>query len=256
MKLVTDFINSFGITGENVRVSRLKDMIHVKMPLKVANEMLQTEFAMFRSQTERQVILPRITQPYYLPEEIAAKVSLVDDILRFPSINQPIMAYGAEETTDDSSAFSSCGTRCSGFTTPAVLQSAYGYSTLTESTTGNSVSVAEFQYQYYDNKDLITFSSSCGVTVEVDTTIGGNVEQICEAGGCVEALLDIEYIAAITSPVPLTVIYSSSFSLLNWIDQVIAMDEPPLGACVRNGIRMTFIDVYRRLYSVHTTYHP
>ena len=94
------------------------------------------------------------------------------------------------------------------------------------------------------------------MTVEVDTTIGGNVEQICEAGGCVEALLDIEYIAAITSPVPLTVIYSSSFSLLNWIDQVIAMDEPPLGACVRNGIRMTFIDVYRRLYSLHTTYHP
>ena len=149
-----------------------------------------------------------------------------------------------------------CGAKCSGFTTPAVLQSAYGYSTLTESTTGNSVSVAEFQYQSYDNKDLSTFSSSCGVTVEVDTTIGGNVEQICEAGGCVEALLDIEYIAAITSPVPLTVIYSSSFSLLNWIDQVIAMDEPPLGECVKNDIGMTFIDVYRRLYSLHTTYRP
>lgn len=39
-------------------------------------------------------------------------------------------------------------------------------------------------------------------------TIGGNNPKICEAGGCVEALLDIEYIEAVANPIPLTVIYS------------------------------------------------
>lgn len=48
------------------------------------------------------------------------------------------------------------------------------------------------------------------MTADVEETIGGNVEAICEAGGCVEALLDIEYIEAVANPIPLTVIYSST----------------------------------------------
>jgi hypothetical protein len=54
---------------------------------------------------------------------------------------------------------------------------------------------------------LKAFSSSCGATVDVATTIGGNNEAVCLAGGCVEALLDIEYIEAVANPIPLTVIY-------------------------------------------------
>jgi hypothetical protein len=61
-----------------------------------------------------------------------------------------------------------------------------------------------------DNTDLESFGTACGVTATVETTIGGNNPKVCEAGGCVEALLDIEYIEAIAHPVPLTVIYSST----------------------------------------------
>jgi hypothetical protein len=48
------------------------------------------------------------------------------------------------------------------------------------------------------------------VTASVETTIGGNNPKICESGGCVEALLDIEYIEGVAHPIPLTVIYSST----------------------------------------------
>lgn len=48
------------------------------------------------------------------------------------------------------------------------------------------------------------------MTATVDVTIGGNNEKICLSGGCVEALLDIEYIEAVAYPIPLTVIYSST----------------------------------------------
>ncbi len=59
----------------------------------------------------------------------------------------------------------------------------------------------------------------------MDNTIGGNNENICNVG-CVEALLDIEYLGAIVHPIPLTTIYSGTFSLLAWVDGVMAMDSP------------------------------
>jgi hypothetical protein len=170
VKKVTDFLATFGLDATNYRVSKFQDKIHVTMSAKTATAMLRTEFAQFRSALRRDIALPRITQPYYLPAEVADVVSLVDDIMRFPSIRQPLRSYGSEEAGASSDEFASCGTKCAGYTTPAVLQAAYKYSPVTSVSAGNSMSVAEFQYQYYDNTDLKSFSSACGVTATVDTT--------------------------------------------------------------------------------------
>ena len=153
--------------------------------------------------------------------------------MRFPSIRSSLKIEGVESGAD--AEFSSCGTRCNGYTTPDVLKSAYGYDTVKTVAKGNSMSVAEFQLQYYDNADLQAFSSACGVTADVETTIGGNVPQVCTAGGCVEALLDIEYIEAVANPIPLTVLYLSTYSLLDWVNQVISMANPPLVNSVSYG---------------------
>jgi len=53
------------------------------------------------------------------------------------------------------------------------------------------------------------FSSTCKTSVTVAKTIGGDLQI---AG--VEAELDIEYIKAVAPEVPLTVVYSDRFSLL------------------------------------------
>lgn len=133
-------------------------------------------------------------------------------------------------------AFDSCGSKCSGYTTPEVLQELIGYPTLSNYTTGNSMSVAEFQYQYWDQADLDAFSSACGVPESIEETIGGNNEAICtDLGGCIEALLDIEYINAVAEPIPLTVWYSGTFSLLDWVNSIIEMDAPPLVNSVSYG---------------------
>lgn len=219
------------------RVSKFKDMIHVKMPVKVANSVLNTEFAAFRSMTERDVVLPRITKPYSLPAEVASVVSIVDDIMRFPAMRDSPKSYGYDSTplaADDE--FSSCGKDCNGNTTPDVLAAAYSFSTpVANVAKGNSMSVAEFQYQYWDQADLTAFNGACGTDASVTTTIGGNNERICNMGGCVEALLDIEYIGAVANPIPLTVVYSSDYSLLDWVDQVMALDDPPLVHSVSYG---------------------
>lgn len=40
--------------------------------------------------------------------------------------------------------------------------------------------------------------------------------------------MDIEYTAALSNPIPLTVYYVDEYSLFQWIDSVISMRKPPL----------------------------
>lgn len=131
---------------ENIRISKFRDLIFTSMTVAEAEKLFKTEFALFRSVSRRDLAIPRITKPYYLPAEVAAVVSLVDEIMRFPSIRNSLKVYGSEVSTD--SAFNSCGSSCAGFTTPEVLQEAYSFSAVTSVAPGNSMSVAEFQYQY------------------------------------------------------------------------------------------------------------
>jgi len=237
LKMVLDFLASYQSSGVTARVSDFRDKVFAHIPASVANQMLNTEFARFRSVEQRDIVLMRVVKPYSLPEDVASSVSLVDDIVRFPSIRRSRLTYGSEEdkfSNVTADPFSSCGLKCNGYTTPAVLQQRYGYPTLSKATKGNSVAVAEFQNQYYDDTDLTGFASACGVKVSLDNVIGGNNPSICKIG-CTESLLDIEYIGAIVYPIPLTTIYSSSYSLLTWVDSIMSATSPILVHSVSYG---------------------
>ena len=60
------------------------------------------------------------------------------------------------------------------------------------------MAVAEFQGQFFEERDLEKFSSSCSTPVDVKTVVGAN-----RSSAGVEAELDIEYIKAV-APVTLT----------------------------------------------------
>ena len=92
----------------------MKDNIFVDLPVRIAKEMLQTEFGIFRSIDKPNISILRAVKPYSLPEEIANVVALVDDIVRFPSVvrtqltnleNDPLFK------SDEASASFSCGNR-------------------------------------------------------------------------------------------------------------------------------------------------
>lgn len=226
VKRVVDYVASFGAGTSKVRVSDYRDKVFVTMPVAVANNMLHTSFSRFTSKIRNEVTLLRTSQPYHLPEDVAEVVALVDDIVRFPSMRKIHYEEVPTNSSVTASPFTSCGASCgSTYTTPAVLQSAYGYPTVTSVAPGNAAAVAEFQYQYWDQADLDNFNGACGVSASVDETIGGNRPTICNSG-CVEALLDIEYIGAIIHPIPLTSIYSSTYSLTGWVDLVISQKNP------------------------------
>ena len=119
-------------------------------------------------------------------------------------------------------------TDCTGcnpkFVQPTVLRQRYNLpAQLTSVSPNNSVYVAEFQGQYYEDSDIASFSKACAITppIKVARNVGKNEES---AG--VESELDVEYIGALTSPIPLTVYYQEEYSLLDWLKTVGSTENP------------------------------
>jgi len=179
----------------------------------------------------------RATEPYHVADEIAPYVSLVEGLVRFPKFEFKPTRIGEAYRPPafeglEGSEFDSCGSSCSGFTTPDVLAAAYGFTPVAAAdvTDGNRMAVAEFQNQYYDDADMEAFSDACGLDepVEVATNVGGNKPSRCGFGvqACIESLLDIEYIKGVAGAIPLEVYYSGTFSLYDWAVQVNDDDAP------------------------------
>jgi tripeptidyl-peptidase-1 len=236
--IVKEFLESFGVTKSFVNLHG--DIIRAEISATLAEKMFQTVMHKF-TYVDSSATIIRVIQPYHLPEDLAEVVSFVDDLIRFPRLRTTKISP-VEESSEvvGASAWTSCGSSYSSYVNPAVLQSRYGYPTLTSSATGNSVAVVEFQNQYYDNTDLASFSSTCGLSsaITVTTDIGTNNQAYCTSGilsRCVESLLDIEYIGAVAGQIPLSVYYYSSYSLLAWIEDVSNAASPPLVQSVSYG---------------------
>jgi tripeptidyl-peptidase-1 len=89
--------------------------------------------------------------------------------------------------------------------------------------------VAEFQGQQFDYDDLDSFANSCSNPTYKVNLVGTNDEKHCNlyAEACVESLLDIEYLAGLTQPIPISDYYLQTYSLLNWAQQVNADKNAP-----------------------------
>lgn len=159
-------------------------MIRVKaLNAKSAEILFRTELFHYKPVNEElhSIDLIRSKGPYFLPESLAAIVSLVDKVLRLPHLTtrdflseiatQPLLS--TKEANDD--PFNSCNTAlCRDATTPAVISSQYKFPTASfEATPGNSMACAEFQFQGARASDLSNFAKTCGVAhVKVDKYSG------------------------------------------------------------------------------------
>lgn len=149
--------------------------------------MLGTKLYRFRSTIKPGVSVVRAASPYSLPASVARVVALVAEVLRFPAVRHlPSRRPAPANATisDDSDPFQACGDACAGFTTPAVLAQRYGFAgeEMGEAAVGNAMSVAEFQLQYYDRRDLARFRGQCGVDA-----VG--VDKVGIEKGCVDCVL-------------------------------------------------------------------
>lgn len=212
--------------AENIEMNRHLDVVNFDATGPVAEAIVGTALYHYSHVRFSKVDIVRVASPYFLPLSVAQHVSLVAELIRFPSLRQSTLieqtpVSGADS---DSDSWDQCGTVYKSFVNPAVLAERYGYPTVTDVASGNGLALAEFQGQYYDDGDLEAFSSQCNLdtTVTVTTTNGGNTPSRCTVGlePCVESLLDIEYAGSVAANIPLTVYYSSSYSLLEWAAEV------------------------------------
>jgi tripeptidyl-peptidase-1 len=216
--------------------SVFRDVLAVTASVQSVEAALATTISTFTHKERSDVTILRASAAYSLPATLAADVDMAGELLQFPALRVTPRFDGTdlvEEGASDTWPDATCGpAKCVKMVTPAILGERYTVP-VNESTPGEALStmaVAEFQGQYFRPADLVTFSTACSVDVSVSTIVGGN-----KPIPGVEAMLDIEYIKAMSQGTNLTVVYSQGFSLLKWAEEIMALDSPPLVHSVSYG---------------------
>mmetsp|Transcript_114333 Transcript_114333/g.227519 ORF Transcript_114333/g.227519 Transcript_114333/m.227519 type:complete len:594 (-) Transcript_114333:152-1933(-) len=224
---VAEYFKNAG--AEEVLPAPNRDMLTVSLSVAAAETALRTTIHTFSHRDRPDLHILRASRSYALPDILAKDVDMVGDLLQFPRLQMPLKTNLTGSGTWPN-ACSAGG--CKGLVTPAVLAQRYNLPSKdsAEEGSGNSMAVAEFQFQYFKDKDLSKFGKACHVDAVVDRVIGGNKP---EAG--IEAELDIEYIKAVAKSVPLTVVYNGDYSLLRWANQISSMSNPPYVHSVSYG---------------------
>jgi len=222
-----DLVKSyFEDAGASVEVAPNRDIMKVKLAAADAEKSLNTSLHFFDHAQSHGRRIVRAGSHYSLPEHIAKEVTMVGELLQMPSLSAA--SQNVQGSGDWPNSCNAAG--CKGLVTPAVLAQRYKLPSSSKAVAKNSMAVAEYQGQYYRPSDLSTFGESCHRDVSVDKTIGGD-----KPIPGVEAELDIEYIKAVAPEIPLTVVYGEQFSLLDWVNKIVALPEPPLVHSVSYG---------------------
>jgi tripeptidyl-peptidase-1 len=228
--IVKAYLDGFGVT---YTINPNQDMISAQIPVGTIEKMLNTKLGSFE-RTKDHSRLVRALQKYYLPAEVAAAVDLVGNLMDFPNWFGPrkVDAPGAIGNWANY-----CGTGCAGKIVPQVLQQKYNIAQTTPNAK-NSFAVAEFQTQRYDQPDLNTFTTACGLpAATVVDKLGANNPSPCSLPeGCIEALLDLEYIHSLgPNTFPVNDYWLNDYSLLDWINAVLADSSASLVHSVSYG---------------------
>jgi len=208
--------------AERIHLNNHKDMFEFSMRADKLEKLVHTKLHDFQHNENSEARVTRASEQYHVPEEIASEVNMVGELLQFPAL-RPKSLRNLKGSGKWPNACTS--STCNGLVQPTVLQQRYKLPTNTsksDTASGNAMAVAEFQGQYYKESDLQKFSSVCHADVKVDKNIGGN-----ENSGGIEAELDIEYIKAVAPGIPLTVIYASEYSLLDWGNKITGDNTMP-----------------------------
>ena len=213
------------------------DTVEAVLSVGVAERLLEATFYEYVHALSGEVTVRIGAGGYSVPSQLSHLVAMIEGIGRLPAITGPTRVFeradGVVEEAGTAAAGGGWPTDCAGGlmggckdkVTPAVLAQRYALPLppLGSQVNGSSLAVAEFQGQVWDQKDLSTFGSKCGLRqkVTVDHEAGkvskGTVCKIPVFGveACGEALLDIEFAKAVCGDIPLTDVYASNYNLLS-----------------------------------------
>jgi tripeptidyl-peptidase-1 len=231
-KQLSEWLTQHNVPAQNIERTLVGDMWKVRLSVRQAEAMFQTSlkrYSMSFGSTDHSIL--RATS-YTIPSQIADAVSLVGDLIHFPAEpRRPIrvettgrrLLGGGGKGTWDNSCTGTGGSKCKGLVEPGVLKKRYNLPSAPTVASNSTVAVAEFQGQYYKDSDVSSFSTACAVSPAVK--VARNVGENKDTAG-IESELDIEFIGAVSNPIPLTVWYQAEYSLLSWVQSVMSNSEP------------------------------
>ena len=219
-------------SATSLTLSPTRDMLKVRMSVAAAERALACELHAFDHPSKPGKLIVRASTHYSLPSSLADDVVMVGELLQFPAPRARLGGDDADTTTSPNVWPNDCeAAQCSGKVTPGVLAARYKTNaSVGMEASSSTMAVAEFQGEFFEERDLESFGASCHVPCDVKTVVGANRSQ---AG--TESELDIEYIKAVAPEVPLTVVYSNQYSLLDWANEITSNASSPLIHSVSYG---------------------
>ncbi|CCL99285.1 uncharacterized protein FIBRA_01301 [Fibroporia radiculosa] len=219
LRLVDEWLASSGIFEDQLSRSSAKDWIIVKVPVSLAETMLETEYHVWTHEASRESIIR--TTSYSLPEHLHDHIDLVQPTTLFSRFRKMETTYrfiqevpAAQDTTPGyipvPSAYNGeVDASCNGTITPTCLKQLYnavGYEP--SATGGNHIAVTGYLEQYANYEDFHMFNealvpAATGSSFNVVYINGGQNNQTPSAAG-VEADLDTQYAFGLTYPTPRT----------------------------------------------------
>jgi tripeptidyl-peptidase-1 len=215
IQAVLSWLQAYKQYGVNVTyVAPAKDFIKASIPALVAQEMFQTELAVFKHEKSGRSTIRSLGQ-YSVPKKLSPAIAFVGNLIRFP-----------KSRTAKRMATKANGAIPNGIT-PDVIRDYYNITTHPTKPFGkNAQAVASFLEQYYDQSDLEMFWNKYKIQHQEVKIIGPDPQR--QAG--LEAALDIEYITGVGEGIPTWFVscpglHEGQETFLEWIVNMTALGD-------------------------------
>lgn len=207
---VREWLDANGVTD----VQQDADWINFRTTVGVANDLLDTHFQWFVSETHSNVRRLRALE-YSVPESVAQHINMIQPTTRFGQI-RPHHSTSREKPVGAGSDFRVSATAaqngsvdCNNEITPQCLRDLYKFGDYKPNAhSGSKVGFCSYLEEYARYSDLALFEEhlapyAAGQNFSVITFSGGLNDQN-SASDSGEANLDLQYIVGVSSPLPVT----------------------------------------------------
>ncbi|KAF9480670.1 subtilisin-like protein [Pholiota conissans] len=265
LNMVNEWLSSFGFKDEDLARSPAKDWITLKVPVSIAEKMLDTKYHVWKH-VESGDYLVRTTS-YSLPTNLHAHIDLIQPTTMFgrfksekssifsavPIPDSLVQANNAIGTIEAASGVS-VDASCNQTITITCLQELYNAVGFKPSAKGNSIGITGYLEEFANFQDLQTFYAdqrpdALNSTFNVISVAGGlNNQSLDEAGG--EANLDTQFAFGLSHPISPTFFTTAgrppfipeeggsedtNEPYTVWLDFILSHPNPPLAISTSYG---------------------
>lgn len=254
LDLVNEWITGFGMTEEDLIRSPAKDWITLKVPVSLAEKMLDTKYHVWQHKSSGDYLVR--TTSYSLPSNLHDHVDVIQPTTMFGRFKpakstiskvSPFKKATKSGTVVNAASGVTVDASCNQVVTITCLQQLYNAVGFTPSAKGNSIGITGYLEQFANMQDLQSFFAdqrpdALNSTFKVILVNGGlNNQSLADAGD--EADLDVQFAFGLSHPIAPTFFSTGGMPpfipdidtptdtnepYTEWLDFILSDPSPPL----------------------------